>query len=334
MTYSYSDLLTGQRCWKKFEYSVVRRLQRKARPVNLELGTIVHELLMADYQGKDIGERANELEQEAIERGVFLDDEILTMRDLVAEGHEYALRYLEHYPDDEWEILHIEETFLVTVDGVELSFTPDLVVRDSRGVWVVDHKTSSSLPSGDLPVGNYQAFLYSAVMREIYPDFRGFIFNFIRKKIPREPRLTKTGDKRVADLKRIDTDYETLRDFLLENAPDLMDDPAHRKRLAELKDENRFFWRQYVFTTEAMDQKILEDTKVLAGMADLCEETGVYPRSFLPYAGAQECDNCQFKEICVAELRDYNIEPVMFLYEERDMSYRNYDHTEEELLNG
>lgn len=325
---SYSDIITHQRCPKQFEYSVERNLQKKRRDVNMTKGSYVHELLMAYYQeGTTFQERYEEMAQEVLT--VTLDDEVIEADDLLEEALDLVLRYVEKYNDD-WEVLHVEETFEVEIDGTPISFTPDLVIRDGRGVWIVDHKTTSRMPDGNIGVGDYQAFLYSSAMMEIYPDFRGFIFNRLRKKVPTQPRLTKTGKTRVANVGRIDTTYEMLRDFIQEEAPELMDDETHRRRLAELRDEDRFFFREYVFTPEEVAQELLEDTKrVLVDIEH--HRRSRFPRIFLPYAGAQECTNCEFSELCVAELRGYNVEHVLDFYEERDRSHRQYDYDLEEL---
>lgn len=329
MMYSYSDILTFQRCPKQFEFKVIQNIERRIQASKLTLGILVHELLMAHYLGR-FEERAAELLDE-INNGQWRTDDELGIHHLYREAIAYVESYIA-YHDDEWEILHCEETFTATVDGVAISFTPDLVIRDRQGVWIVDHKTTVALPQADLPVGNFQAFLYSSIIREIYPDFKGFIFNFIRKKTPREPRLTKTGDRRVADIGRIDTTYEVLRDFLFDEAPDLLEDPTHKRRLAELKDRNRFFWRQHVYITDEMADEILSDIAVTVDMIDVCVAAGRFPRSFLPYAGAQACESCDFAPLCVADLRGYNVEELLPLYQERDMTHRKYDYTEEVLI--
>lgn len=330
MAHSYSDILTWQRCPKKYEYSVVRKLQRKKKARSLTLGTLFHRLLMAAA----LDEYQQELELLMTEVGKYVlenDENAFALLDL---AEDMVMRYLDHYQDDEWELLHVEETFEATVDGVALSFTPDLVIRDATGVWIVDHKTSSSLPqTSELPVGNFQSYLYSALMREVYPDFRGFIFNYVRSKMPTQPRLTKTGELRVADLKRIDTTFEMLRDFLMDEAPQLLNDPDHQQRLAELKDNDRWFWRDHVFTPAEVADTIIEETLQTVQLIEIVSaNNGPYPRHFLPYASVQECDRCPFRELCVAELRGYNTDMVLDLYEERDTSHRNYDHETEELL--
>lgn len=326
---SYSDILTHQRCPKQFEYKVERDLQKKRRDVNMTKGTYVHELLMAYYQeGTTFHERYEEMKQQMVY--ITLDDEVIQPDDLLEEALDLVLRYVEKY-DDDWEILHVEETFEIEIDGEPISFTPDLVIRDARGVWVVDHKTTSRMPDGTIGVGDYQAFLYSSAMKEIYEDFRGFIFNRLRKKVPTQPRLTKTGDTRVANVGRIDTTYEILRDFIQEEAPELMNDETHRRRLAELRDEDRFFFREYVFTPDEVSDELFKDTQQVLVDIQRHREAGRFPRIFLPYAGAQECTNCEFKDLCVAELRDYNTEHVLDFYEPRDMSHREYDYEIEEL---
>lgn len=330
MNYSYSDVLTFQRCPKKFEFSAIRELQRKARSKALTRGSAFHRLLMDAYLGRDIEQTYQDLLTEAAM--YRMDDEEVLGTDLVDLAYDMVNRYFEHY-DDEWEILHVEEQFLAKTDeGVTITFTPDLVIRDSVGVWVVDHKTASSLPSGGLPMGDLQAYLYSAVMREVYPDFKGFIFNKVRAKIPTQPRLNKTGKLAINDVKRVDTTYDLLRDFIVQEAPDLLNDPTHQARLAELYDNDRFFWREYVFTTDEIADTIMEEVVFTTQLIDLAIKADTFPRSFLPYAGNQECDKCPFRELCLAELRDYDTTSILPLYEPRDMSHKDYDSEMEEVL--
>lgn len=322
---SFSDLLCYQRCPKQFEYSRVRQLQKIKRSVALSKGTIVHRLLMAYYLG---GEEAmwNEYSEIGWEAEGWLLEDGSDPTELVVAASDLVDRYLTYYQDD-WEILYVEETFEVEVDGELISFTPDLIVREREtgAVWVVDHKTAATIPT-EPSIGNLQSVLYYGLLKPFIPGLVGFMFNFLRKKEPTQPRLTKTGDKRVADLNRIDTTYEILRDYLAEEAPDLLDDPAHKQRLAELRETNRFFGRQYLYIPDAMVQSTLEDV----GLTIEQIQAAKYPRHFMS-SGMTSCDRCEFSALCVAELRGYDTKEVLMMYEDRDMSHKDYDHEVEDL---
>jgi hypothetical protein len=265
---------------------------------------------------------------------IDMGDYMWVEEELLREAWNLVFRYAAQWEDD-WTIMAVEEQFEVTLDNGEiLTLTPDLIVEDSAGaVWVVDHKTTDRMPAaaqtGD---ESLQALTYMSMLKPLIPNLRGFVFNYLRKKAPTEPRLTKTGDKRVADLARIDTDYETLLLFLEENAPDLLDDPVHKQRLAELKETDKFFVRHYVYTSDEMLASTIEDIETTVQHIHLSEETDRWHRVFLPYAGPQSCTRCPFKELCVAEMRGYNVEPLLdALYEPRDLSHKEYDYRTEEL---
>jgi hypothetical protein len=195
----------------------------------------------------------------------------------------------------------VEEQFFAQIAGTKgqvLSFTPDLVVSDKMGdVWVVDHKTTSfSQPAGFSPMQSmsHQPLLYLSGVQAVYPETRGFVFNYLRKKVPTVPRLTRAGE--VADINRIDTTYEVLNQFLLREAPHLLERPAYQQRLDALLRHNRFFWRQTIYATPqflAMGMAEVMDwitTMTYAATVDS------YPRSF------QNCKQCEFAPLCHAEL--------------------------------
>jgi hypothetical protein len=224
-------------------------------------------------------------------------------------------RYVEQYTED-WEVLHVEEEFLYILPNNEVvTFTPDLVVRDKNGaVWIIDHKTTSRGVEGGIPFGDMQSLLYYAGVRELYPECAGFIFNRLRKKIPTKPRLTKTGKTRVADLERIDTTYEVLRDFLQDKAPGLLSDPAHQRRLAKLRDQgDRFFWTEQVYVNDATVEAVVAD---VAHLANEIVGPGMpgkyhYPRHLLESNGYKDCRKCPYQRLCHAELVGWDTETIL-----------------------
>lgn len=314
MERSYSDVTRYQRCPMAHYYATVLQIQPKQGDENQDKGILAHRMLMDLYLNDEINLEDYE--------GEFVDE----VWDLVQ-------RYADTWNDD-WVILHVEENFMVELDdGTQITMTPDLIVQEEStgAVWIVDHKTTDRMPSQDQGQ-SLQALTYFGLLQPFFPTLTGFIFNYLRKKPPAQPRLAKTGVKRVAYLDSIDTTYEILRDFLMEEAPDLLDDPAHQARLAELREDDRFFIRKYEYITDAMIENHIKDIQTTVRHMELSDETEQWHRVFLPYAGPQSCTRCAYNEICVADLKGYDRTLILdTLYEPRDMSHKEYDHRVEAL---
>lgn len=327
--HSYSDIADYQRCAKKYWYRVVNNLQSKKKSDTLRLGDMIHQMLRdfflvlrdtgdrddAAYAVQELWEKLGDWE----EYPTLFEEEVFAQAALASEAERIVSYYISKVDFADWEILHVEEQFIVTLDtGAVVSFTPDLVVRDPSGaVWVVDHKSTSRMPSDGVPFGDLQAMLYLVGVTALYPECAGFIYNRLRKKEPTAPRLTKTGDKRVANLARIDTTYDVLFTFLRDEAPDLLDDPTHRARLAELRDDDgRWFWTEQIYSNEHAMTTILNE---VASTIKTMEEDGTYARHLVEDNGWNSCSKCPFSRVCQADLLGWNTEQVLSEdYEVRD----------------
>ena len=322
---SYSDIDTYMRCAKKYWFRVVNNLQRKERNLNLTLGDAIHQMLRDFF----LALRDNDEPEHSVERTwqrlleemeVYLfEDEMVNAPDLLNEAARIVGFYVSKVDFSNWEILHVEEEFIITLDtGAVVSFTPDLVVRDPSGsVWVVDHKSTSRMPSDGVPFGDLQAMLYLVGVSALYPETAGFIYNRLRKKEPTAPRLTTTGDKRVANLNRIDTTYEVLFQFLTDEAPDLLDDLKHRQRLAELRDsDGRWFWSEQIYKNEHAMSTILDE---VASTIKTMGKDETFARHLVEDNGWNSCSKCPFVRVCQADLLGWNTEQVLAEdYEIRD----------------
>ena len=327
---SYSDINTYQRCPKKHYYRKVENLQHKKRAVALFDGTNGHEFLKTFFLAKQAGASMQSAWSRVLDHAVDLtlevgeqmfEEELVDVRKQIDLMLTIIKRYVDQYAE-KWEILHVEEEFIVMLDSGEVvSFTPDLVVRDRNGfVWIIDHKTTSRVPEGGIPFGDMQALLYYAGVKALYPECKGFIFNRIRKKLPTQPRLTKTGKTRVADLTRIDTTFEVLRNFLQEKAPGLLSEETHQRRLAQLRDQDdKFFWTEQVYVNDTTVEAILVDTEAVLNQMELSRKTGAYPRNLQEDNGYLSCRKCPFQRICHAEMVGWDTELIRAEeYEPRD----------------
>lgn len=300
---SYSDLSTLQRCARKYRYRVMDGLEPAYTPRPLQVGTIFHRLLAGLYSNN-----LEAVEQElSTEVHQWMGDWDHHQQALEAynEAVELFYRYQNYWKEDEqWEVLHVEEEFYATVDGHTIRLTPDLIIRDKEGqVWIVDHKTTSSY-SDTRREPDLQTYLYFEAVSAVYPECAGFMYNNCRKKAPTLPALTKDRT-RIADVKRIDTTYELLRDFM-EDHTYLYNRDDHVIRLAELRAQNKFFWRDWLPLTT--NQEILDDIRGLLNYERFVRETGSYSRSFQHGGGYLDCGNCQYATLCTVELTGGNVQ--------------------------
>ena len=331
-TKSYSDLNSYLRCAKQYYYRAIQKIQRKERDGSLHQGTMIHRLLMGGFLGMQNGQQwgfeleAQVLEDEIKERYESFPAEAIPELEMLDESLDIVRRYFEQADWEGWEILHVEEEFSVDIDGETLTFTPDLVARDPHDkVWIIDHKSTTSLPEAGVPFSSQQSLLYFAGVRAFYPEAVGFLFNYLRKKLPTQPRLNKrktseTGLIHVNNLNAIDTEYEILLAFIRDEAPYLLDEPSHRARLAELRDQgSRFFAQSRVLASDEVLSQIVEEASWTMKNIARAETEGRFPRTLRDDGGYTSCERCEFNSICGAELLNLNTDLVLRNeYEPRD----------------
>jgi len=309
MRLSYSELSTYRRCPRQYRYRAVDRIQRKKKSVNLFLGSAVHRLLLAYYTGHvTIDEEAATMRDEAEAKKTLFDDELAAEEELIRQAYNIVQRYISYWTDEGLTPLHVEEEFTLYIPGLEVTFTPDLVVEAAYGenstILVFDHKTCARLPE-EHKLWTMQSLLYSAGVKQMHPRLSGFIFNYIRKKAPVMPRLTKDG--RIADIGRVDTDYETLSEFIRETDPNLFNDKLVATRLAWLQPVNNFYRRDFIPYREDASEKVLDEVQFTA---EQIKADSTYPRTYLE-SGYMDCAHCEFSSICNAELLHYDVHTVL-----------------------
>lgn len=321
---SYNEIVTYRRCQRKHYYSRVLNIEPVAMGWRIDFGNWWDELMIAAYTTGEVASRHYEL-VEAYEAEVIpftTDAEALALPELILQVFG---RWDAHWygRDQVHEVLHIQESF----DWGGIGVTPDLVYAAENGdIWVRDYKTSKSIPEEWDLMADTQHLLYVGAMRAKYgSDVRGVEFDYIRSRLPTVPRLVKTKGKYgpIADIKRIDTDYQTLLDFALLNG--IAPYPELSERLAELEMQDPFFKRMPLLTPQASCDIAYQEALATAFDIRRAIVGGIFPRTVLPQAaGVASCNACSFKEICQAELFGLSTESAMMLYQERTPLDREY----------
>lgn len=273
---SHTAIKIAQRCLRKYWYRYHARLEPIERPAHLERGSNLHKLFELQYKGEP-WETDNP------------DDAFLMER------------YIAHYEKEDagFDVIAVEEDFVMTIWGYEIVFKPDLVVAINGETWIVDHKTTTRIPDEWNPYNmtDLQHLLYVEGMKQNGYDIAGFMFNYVRTKPPRIPRLIKDGS-RIADVRRIDTDFHTLKEFAEEHGMESHSDVKERLNILA-NTPNAFFQRHFLLRNDAAVSEAVFDTGSTLHLLEMAEDIQYYPRHVLPgWAGSASCSNCEFQEIC------------------------------------
>lgn len=306
---SHSAVKKFRRCKRQYFYSIVEGLEARLPDEKLKLGSWWHKLAEEHYSGGDWKDaHAKEVKKF---NNLFLEERE-HYGDLPGMAERMMEAYLWHYrkEESEWEVLYVEETFTVDFqEGDQFTFKPDLIVRDhaskDKDIWVVDHKTVRSMPSGEWRLEDLQSTLYPWALREgMDLPIKGFIFNYIRRKSPTIPSINKDGS---ISKRRIDTDYPTMAKFLLDyyevdtvrNLP-----PDWKDRLKVLRSQNNYFRRSRIIKDQALIDRQIAEFSYTAQEIEIWHDMHVeqdldpWVRTMIP-----SCEwDCDFYDLCMIEL--------------------------------
>lgn len=218
--HTHSMLKCFGRCPKQAQYKYAERLKKRVltkRDRPLRRGTWFHRLLELYYRGEDW--KAEHVRLTA-KYNQLMDTEKEELGDLPNECLRLMRSYLWHYGADKndpfhgWEVLQTELTLECPwPDGYGIyRCRLDTLYRDRWGLWIGDHKTHKTLPSGTTRLLDHPSVLYVWCARQNGLNVDGFVWNYIRTKPPTKPQLVYANDpkRRRLSTKAIDTDYPTM----------------------------------------------------------------------------------------------------------------------------
>lgn len=180
---SFSELRTWRTCRMLHHYKYRECLEPKTKPVALKRGAWIHELLETYYKGNDWREVHRALTDEF---AMLMDEEREYYGDLPETAETLMALYEQAYPNDRTLEVEMEFEGFPLSQTVHLKGRIDLVLEDSRGVWVVEHKTVSRMPSEDDRIVNPQVALYIPVVeQQLGVKVNGVLWNYLITRIPK-----------------------------------------------------------------------------------------------------------------------------------------------------
>jgi hypothetical protein len=320
---SYSEVKLYRKCPKAHDYRYYQRLQRKRKPLGLMRGSILHDMLDAQYKvskgQKNTLTPDGILEQYAEEHKDYFAEELEEYGDIIGDCRTIFNNYQTHYENDPL-TYEESEAFVATDLAADLRLIGylDKVAVDQNGRrWIVDHKFMKSIPSENELMVEIQLLIYVWAWNRWNPDkpIDGVCWDFIRAKTPTVPAVLKSGELSMA--KNIDTTYETYLQAIHDND---LDEEDYEGILERLKDKADTFHKRHYFPlpNKTMMDTIIKDFRDTAVTIQYMK--GVCPRAPNKF----NCMTCDFKELCEAEIRGHDVAFITKkYYESRDQEKKD-----------
>jgi len=311
---SLTKMNVVSRCLRKAYYAYVMNLKRAVAPIAPTRGILGHECLANLYRGKDWQAPIMKV---SIDLSKVFEEEREDYASLPGDMFRLMRGYILTYQGDkDWKIHAVEESFLVTTPGGhELEGRIDLIIEDSTGLYVVDHKFVGVVPEDSVRFMDAQTAIYQYVGDVLGLEPAGVIFNYIRTKAPTVPRLLKNGTMSRA---KIDTDPATYIKALKDNGLDPAD---YADFIATLS--NRSFYNRFKLPRPRhLVKAVLSDFDRWMTVLEECGgDKDKYPRSL-----SKNCSwDCEFYRICQCELAGVDPSDIIEMYytDRRDDSGEN-----------
>ncbi len=337
-TISFSELNTFAKCRQMWQYSYAENLKPKTTSEPLEVGDCIHKAIMVYYQAGDWKQEIrnwldgrlaagienppqplqNEQEDDDYFDVLSIDvSEIANLAEQVVER--YILRYGEE--DRTWKILEVEKRFEIPIPNTDYLLVGifDLVVEDSQGnTWLVDHKCPKNSFRDyeslelDTQIGIYQ---WAAQQQQLGYNALGFIYNQIKRKLPKAPAINKTKNKfgGKISIAEIDSDWETYEQTLVANGESYLLDEYREEMIPKLE-KKVWFQRNHIYRSQTeIDNFYRQLVKRMTDFDnvrhDLFLNNSEGMESDLIYMNPERytCGYCDFKGLCVESIKGQDI---------------------------
>lgn len=130
MLISHSQILSFQKCERRFWWEHIEKIKPKDYPPALKKGISGHYLFEVAFKAVQEGKTYEEVVQAL--NPVIADPNILENGGM--EIYRHVLAYLAYFYTMPWKVIHVEESYVVPTDAdADFAFTPDLILEWTSG---------------------------------------------------------------------------------------------------------------------------------------------------------------------------------------------------------
>lgn len=220
------------------------------------------------------------------------------------EIYNLGIIMLENYynfaqENDNFEVVSVEKEYTIPIytpngfkSRIYYKAKPDLVIRDDIGYWLMDHKTAISLNTDIYELDEQATSYILATQSALNIVIKGIIYNILRKKIPKIPKLLK--DEQLSKNKSIDTTYEVYWETIKKH--NLIFDDYDEILKILLAKGNTFFKREKFYRNQ---NEIRNQNYRIYNIAhDIYAGKGAK----IYYRPNRDCGwRCAYKDLCLAQ---------------------------------
>lgn len=329
---SVSQIQTFMSCSKKWEYNYIEGLTPRVERPFLSIGKLCHKGMQAAMQYKWEWERTLRycredalraaifaMEQEHMEyrnNNSFLEEEIPDLIQTLNDAEAVFTQAFWEFDIDKYEVLTLKKDGK-EIPALELHFAVpcaptrglhgyiDAILKDKTTgfTWCTDYKFRKSLSPDEEEATNIQNAVYSYACAKMGVDITGTMTWQHVNTPAAEPMLLKGGKVSRSKIKTTWAKYEA---FCKAN---LIDPEPYREEMQEKLADIEWFRPTYEYrnpeTIKRMwNQCVLPAAKAINKLQNASKKKSKLDtyRSLYPW----NCKMCQYKDLCQAELRDYD----------------------------
>jgi hypothetical protein len=292
---SQSKVNTWRTCHKKYDYRYNQKLRKKRTKRPLVFGSIVHAMLEADIDGKDMFEVLEQHEKE--NRQLFIN-EAVEYGNLIEDIRNIMTDYLEHYKDDKVTYLKMDgqksefEFEIEIYPGIIMNGVIDALARYRGLRAVVDHKSFKRMPNEDARWRNLQGSIYLRAVEMLgWKPADGMLWNYIHSRPPSPLMLLKDGS---ISKKKVNTLPSVLKQKIKELGLRRID---HRDMIKSLEiNRQNYFLRRFTPVSKNVVDQVFDDftesAKQIAEFGDRFKSRNI----------GNHCSWCDYEGLCRAVL--------------------------------
>lgn len=297
------------RCLKLYEYANVAHLipRHGDLPPKIRKGIWAHKALEVHHSGGDWTDAIEDLYIWCVNHGVP-EEQLGEIAESVEKLIDNYIAYWSTHDDilADAEVISHEKAYTLEVPkyDAQLRATVDMIVKLRRGIYIIEHKSTTNIPDADWRASDPQTMmqLYLAQKNGIKPQ--GVIFNYLLTKEPPVPQVLKNLTGFYANTAQTTTAafnqaWPKIRDNWRGDFGEM--EKFHDEMVLKYVNDNLWFQRYDAWRPEGHLKQTLKDLLMILRNLQACREAGHYPRSFHVFLCPQFCS---YSGLCLAEYQE------------------------------